>query len=153
MFFFNRLAFIGRSFLSPTCLHWLVYCHWCTCIFIAMQNLYFVPCRMSWCLSSYFCITLRHDNIPLPLTYVQYSLRIPDLHYIYNKQRKGNIPYLFNFCTCPPLYVDPKFKKVKMWLYKHATKTLTIYIHLFEFRQSSSHLLFLPHKKSCLLQD
>ena len=33
-----------------------------------------------------------------------------------------------------------------MWLYKHATKTLTIYIHLFGFRQSSSHLLFLTHK-------
>ena len=33
-----------------------------------------------------------------------------------------------------------------MWLYKHATKTLTIYIHLFGFRQSSSHLLFLTLK-------
>ena len=96
MFFLNRLAFIGRFFLSPTCLHWPVYCHY-VCIFIAMQNLYSVPCRMSWCLSSYFCITLGHDNIPLPLTYVQYSLRIPDLYYFYNKQRKGNIPYLSNF--------------------------------------------------------
>ena len=57
MFFLNRLAFIGRFFLSPTCLHWPVYYY--VCIFIAMQSPYFVTCRMSWCLSSYFCINTQ----------------------------------------------------------------------------------------------
>ena len=45
MFFLNRLAFIGRFFLSPTCLHWPVYCH-DVCIFIAMQNVN-IFCNMS----------------------------------------------------------------------------------------------------------